>query len=261
MRLEDVDLPRVVAGASLQILNSLEDFGLHWDGPVVYQSSRAEAYREALDQLQQKNLIYGCVCTRKKLAATTRRGLTGELFYPGTCRHNAVLFQPGRAGRVIVPPKNLVFKDVIQGEVSQNLHEQSGDFVLQRADGIFSYHLAVVVDDAWQGVSEVVRGSDILHSTARHLFLQGVLGLRKPLYAHLPVVTNALGEKLSKQTKAQALHKMQAPGLLFAALQFLGQNPPHELSSHSPQDILQWGLEHWQIAKVSGVLSSVCSNI
>ena len=255
MRIEDVDRPRVVGGATDSILHALDDFGLHWDGAVVFQSARIERYRDELAHLQEKGLVYDCVCSRRELANVTRRGITGELFYPGTCRDKGWKLALPVAQRVRVPSTAVAFHDLVQGPREQNLAEQSGDFVLLRADGIFSYHLAVVVDDAEQGITEIVRGSDLLDSTPRHLFLQKVLDVSSPTYFHIPVVVEASGEKLSKQTRARPLEKKHASELLYAALAFLGQNPSLELQTAHPQEILKWALQNWYLAAIPRVLS------
>ena len=256
VRIEDVDIPRAVLNSPESILQTLEVVGLEWDGPIVFQSTRLDAYSEALEKLRAKGLIYECDCTRKMLEHIARRGVTGELFYPGTCRnrHLSILAR-NSAERVRVPSNDFEFTDAVQGVQSQNLSLESGDFVLRRADGIFAYHLAVVVDDAWQRVSEVVRGSDLLSSTARHQFLQKELSLPEPVYVHLPVVSNLSGEKLSKQTNAEAINQKNAAPLIWQALQFLGQVPPLSLRGASVQELLNWARQNWHLSNVPHQLS------
>ncbi|HWE06548.1 MAG TPA: tRNA glutamyl-Q(34) synthetase GluQRS, partial [Rhizomicrobium sp.] len=190
VRIEDLDEPRCVPGADADILRTLERFGLEWDGPVVYQSARLEAYRAALERLQCGGHVYPCGCSRPE---------AGEI-YAGKCRGRAP--QPGKpvAWRVGAQDVTICFDDRRAGTYCQNLACDVGDFVVLRADGMFAYQLAVVVDDAEQGITDVVRGADLLDSTPRQIWLQRLLGYAQPRYMHVPVVTNAAGEKLSKQT-------------------------------------------------------------
>ncbi|MDR1888802.1 MAG: tRNA glutamyl-Q(34) synthetase GluQRS, partial [Zoogloeaceae bacterium] len=227
LRMEDVDAPRNVPGAAESILASLEAHGFAWDGPVLWQSTRMEAYKAALERLLAANLAYGCVCSRKDIAANSRTlAQDGGLLYPGTCRNGLPPGQNPRAWRLKVAPGPCVFRDSIQGEQFQDLARDVGDFVLLRADGQFAYQLAVVVDDAEQGVTRIVRGADLLDSTPRQIWLQHCLGYATPRYAHVPVAVNAAGEKLSKQTLAPPLDADKAAENLVAALDFLGQHPP-----------------------------------
>ncbi len=220
VRIEDVDAPRVVPGAADRILRALEAYGFEWDGAVVYQSRRGEAYRAAVERLRRRGLVYACSCSRKRLAETARRGIDGPV-YPGTCRGRAPGHEPA-ALRLIVPDARVVFEDALQGRVGCDVARECGDIVLRRADGIHTYQLAVVVDDAEQAITHVVRGADLLTSTPRQVVLQRHLGLPTPAYLHLPVALDAAGEKLSKQSLAAPL-RMEAPvPALAAALRFLG---------------------------------------
>lgn len=253
VRMEDLDKPREVAGAANHILNTLEKFGLEWDGEVVYQSQRSELYQEALNQIKAKSLIYQCSCSRKEIADSynqkqAQHGIDG-LIYPGTCRDKSSTFKP-YAERIKVKDQNISFNDAIQGRINQNLATQIGDFVLKRADGLFAYQLAVVVDDYLQGVTHVVRGADLLDSTPRQIYLQQVLGYSTPKYAHIPVASNQAGEKLSKQTLATPIDANNAPNLLINALDFLGQTPPQDLSNYKAQEILAWAMQHWALDKI-----------
>lgn len=253
VRMEDLDKPREVAGAANHILNTLEKFGLEWDGEVVYQSQRSELYQEALNQIKAKSLIYQCSCSRKEIADSynqkpAQHGIDG-LIYPGTCRDKSSTFKP-YAERIKVKDQNISFNDAIQGKIDQNLANQIGDFVLKRADGLFAYQLAVVVDDYLQGVTHVVRGADLLDSTPRQIYLQQVLGYSTPKYAHIPVASNQAGEKLSKQTLATPIDANNAPNLLINALDFLGQTPPQDLSNYKAQEILAWAMQHWALDKI-----------
>ena len=253
VRMEDLDKPREVAGAANHILNTLEKFGLEWDGQVVYQSQRSELYQEALNQIKAKSLIYQCSCSRKEIADSynqkqAQHGIDG-LIYPGTCRDKSSTFKP-YAERIKVKDQNISFNDAIQGRINQNLATQIGDFVLKRADGLFAYQLAVVVDDHLQGVTHIVRGADLLDSTPRQIYLQQVLGYSTPKYAHIPVASNQAGEKLSKQTLATPIDANNAPNLLINALDFLGQTPPQDLSNYKAQEILAWAMQHWALDKI-----------
>jgi glutamyl-Q tRNA(Asp) synthetase len=250
VRMEDLDPPREVPGAAAAILGTLEALGLDWDGPVVYQSTRAEAYRAALDELQRKDALFPCACTRKEIADSAIAVLDGSLVYPGTCRRGLPPGRPARATRVRVGAAVVDFDDGLQGRVRQDLAREVGDFVLVRADGLFAYQLAVVVDDAAQGVTDVVRGADLLDSTPRQLFLQRLLGLPTPRYLHLPVAIDARGEKLSKQTLAAPIDGSRPAAALAAALRFLGQSPPAGLERASGRTTLEWAAAHWDRGRI-----------
>jgi glutamyl-Q tRNA(Asp) synthetase len=223
VRIEDVDTTRSVPGAADGILRTLEAFGLTWDGEVAWQSRRGEHYEAALERLRAQGYVYGCRCSRREIADSGITGLEGAI-YPGTCRRLG-LSGPGLAERMIAPSAPVGFVDRAIGAVTQDISRDIGDFVVKRRDALFAYQLAVVVDDALQGVTDVVRGADLLWSTPRQIALQRALGLPTPRYLHFPVVTNAAGEKLSKQTGAEALDPAQASELLRHALVFLGQPP------------------------------------
>lgn len=254
VRIEDVDAPRTVPGASDNILRTLEVLGFEWDGEVVVQSRRLDRYHAALVRLQLDGDVYPCACSRSEIAAvTTQHSIDGGLVYPGTCRNGLAEGKAARAWRFRVPDQNLRFVDRVQGESTQNPGHEVGDFVLLRADGQYAYQLAVVVDDAVQGVNAVVRGVDLLDSTLRQMWLQQRLGLPAPSYAHLPVVVNAAGEKLSKQTKATAIDPEKGSEILIAALQILGHSAPAELRGASLKDFWRWAIAAWSIAKVPPV--------
>jgi glutamyl-Q tRNA(Asp) synthetase len=235
VRIEDVDGDRNVPGADEHILASLRRCGMLWDGEVTWQSRRTALYQRALEQLG--DLVYPCGCSRKEIA-DSQLSLTGRqaqaLIYPGTCRHGLAPGKSARALRLKVPQSPhcvVAFDDRWAGHVGQDLTDEVGDFVVKRADGFWAYQLAVVVDDGEQGVTDIVRGADLLDSTPRQLYLQQVLGLPRPAYLHVPVVVNALGEKLSKQTGAQAFDNGAAPQLLLRdamlpAARFLGLEIP-----------------------------------
>lgn len=246
VRMEDVDTPRNVPGAADDILRTLTAFGFEWDGTVLYQSERLDAYGEALARLQGAGLAYGCACSRKEIAdSATHAAIDGGLAYPGTCRGGLPAGREARAWRLRVDAAELAFIDRLQGRISQHLEHDVGDFVLRRADGLFAYQLAVVVDDAGQGITHVVRGADLLASTPRQIWLQRCLGYPAVTYAHLPVAANAAGEKLSKQTQAQALCVERAAAGLVDALRFLGQSVPDELARAPVATVWSWAREQW----------------
>ncbi len=249
LRMEDVDAPRCSRTAADEILRTLEACGFAWDGEVVWQSRRSDAYAAALERFKAAGRVFACACTRKELADSAIAP-DGAAIYPGTCRQGLPAGRPARAWRLRVGDARIGFDDAIQGRIDSDLAFDAGDFILLRADGLFAYQLAVVVDDAAAGITHVVRGADLLTSTARQIFLQQCLGLPTPSYAHLPVAVNAAGEKLSKQTRAAAVDSSR-PGLaLFAVLEFLGQRPPPDLSGASPRELWAWAAAHWQLAQV-----------
>lgn len=249
VRIEDIDTPRMVPGAADHILRTLERYGMHWDGPVAYQSQRSEPYRAALEQLISIGLAYPCTCSRREVAQRAIPGPTG-LIYPGTCRDG--VRQPGYAESIRVRTNNLniSFQDGIQGTYAQWLETEVGDFVIRRADGLFAYQLAVVVDDAAQGITDIVRGSDLLASTPRQIYLQRLLGLPIPCYTHLPIAVDRHGAKLGKQTQAAPLDWHHPGPAIVAALHFLNQAPPQELARDHLQAIWAWALENWQPARI-----------
>jgi len=228
VRIEDLDSPRVEPGAADEILSTLRALGLHWDDEPVFQSRRTALYRDAL--LRLKPETYWCACSRREVADSAL-GLAadGGQIYPGTCRAGIERGKARRALRVRTTAETISFQDRVQGEQAQSLERDVGDFVLARADGLFAYQLAVVVDDAAQGITDVVRGADLLGSTARQLWLQRLLGYPAPRYLHVLAAVNAAGEKLSKQTGAPAIGA--AKEALEPALRFLGQPPTRDLAA------------------------------
>ncbi|HUK05477.1 MAG TPA: tRNA glutamyl-Q(34) synthetase GluQRS [Burkholderiales bacterium] len=240
LRIEDLDPPRVMPGAESEILRQLEALGLSWDGPVLRQSERLDAYAGALRRLEAH--CYACACTRKELEDSAL-ALDGSRIYPGTCRGGPAPGKTARAIRVRTSRDAIRFADRVQGEIAQSVEAEVGDFILRRSDGVYAYQLAVVVDDDAQGVTDVVRGADLLDSTARQIHLQRLLGAATPRYLHVPVATNAAGEKLSKQTGAGAA----GTGDLRRALLFLGQSVPMDLT---PREALGWALRHWDAGRI-----------
>ncbi|SFF00803.1 tRNA glutamyl-Q(34) synthetase GluQRS [Nitrosomonas sp. Nm166] len=249
VRIEDLDWQREVPGAASEILRTLERLGMEWDGDVIYQSQRSETYQDALDALNRQGFIYPCVCSRKEIADSNRMSVGGPI-YAGTCLKNPAPISRPHALRIRTSNDRIEFNDILQGSYSQKLKDEIGDFVLRRADGIYAYQLAVVVDDAEQNITHVVRGADLLNSTPRQIFLQQLLGYPTPQYLHLPVVTNEKGEKLSKQTSAAPIDLSNALMQLISALQFLGQNPSLEMSEGNISSFWQWAREHWQADQI-----------
>jgi glutamyl-Q tRNA(Asp) synthetase len=245
LRIEDVDTPRVVAGASDQILRDLEAFGFDWDGEVLYQSSRFEEYRYYLDKLLRQGHAYACECSRRNLREQgVANGPLGQI-YPGNCRSKG-LPTAGHSLRLLTATAGEIrFHDRVYGGFSLDLPQAVGDFVVRRNDNIYAYHLAVVVDDELQGIDQVVRGADLLENTCLHLYLQQCLGFSTPEYMHLPLVNNTDGVKLSKQTGASPLDHHQPSRLLVAALRHLGQPTTGGLADSDPQAILRWARDHW----------------
>ncbi|MGE5623981.1 MAG: tRNA glutamyl-Q(34) synthetase GluQRS [Bacillota bacterium] len=251
LRMEDLDPPREMPGAADGILRTLEKLGFQWDGEVVYQSRRREAYAAAVDRLVSQGDVFPCACTRSEIADSGLAGLEGPV-YPGTCRKGHPSGKEGRSLRLKVPDRVIVFEDGLQGDIRQNLARDVGDFIVRRTDGCHAYQLAVVVDDGWQGVTHVVRGADLLLSTPRQLHLQACLGLPHPSYMHLPVAVNKAGEKLSKQTGALAVDGLDPAEALWRTLRFLGQLPPLELRQASMEALWEWATAHWRIEPLKG---------
>ena len=249
LRIDDLDAPRVAPGAVTAILQALEVYGLIWDGAVHYQSGRAAAYAQAFEQLRADGLIYACACSRREIAdSQVAPDLAG--IYPGHCRAGAPGDKPVRGWRLVTHGACVQFEDRLQGRIEQDLEKSTGDFILRRADGSFAYQLAAVVDDAALGVSDAVRGADLLDSTARQIYIQQLLGLPRPRYLHLPVAVNALGEKLSKQTLATPLDVLTPLPTLLRALDFLGQAAPPASAALSVDQLINWSIAHWDAGRI-----------
>lgn len=243
VRMEDLDPPREMPGAADQILRQLEACGFEWDGEVRYQSQRRAAYEAALEQLQQQGHIFWCRCSRTDVMRLSRTT------YPGTCRQYTSP-RTDAAIRLRVPPGRVHFTDGVFGPQQEDVAATVGDFVLKRRDGLYAYQLAVVVDDADQGITQVVRGADLLDNTARQIVLQHCLDLPTPQYSHLPLVVHPDGSKLSKQTHAPALPLTGTALRLVQALAMLGQEAPSGLADEPPATILRWAVAHWDPGKV-----------
>jgi glutamyl-Q tRNA(Asp) synthetase len=246
LRIEDVDEPRCSKAAADTILHQLDALGLHWDGELLWQSLRTSQYRAALKRLIDDDFAFACDCSRRDLEDQPL-SLDGTRRYPGTCRDRVDVVP--RAWRFRVPPGDVTFDDLLCGPLSIDVARDVGDFVLWRADGYCAYQLAVVVDDAEQGVTDIVRGTDLLTSTPRQILLQRALGLPRLNYAHVPLVLDAHGEKLSKQTLAQPLDPRNAVPDLVDALRFLHHAPPGEVANAGRDALLAWAIAHWRLAE------------
>ena len=249
VRIDDLDPPRVVRGSADDILRTLQACDLEWDGGIVYQSTRADAYHAAVHALRRASRLYACACSRREIADAGLIGIEGYV-YPGTCRGGLPPGRAARAWRVVTSDAPIVVEDAVQGRVEQTLAREVGDFVVYRADRVYGYHLAVALDDAEQGVTHVVRGADLLDSTPRQIYLQRLLGLCTPRYAHLPVMVNEDGEKLSKQTGAPAVDRGHPVPAMLEALRFLGQAPPADLLGAPAREVMRWAQANWRLDRV-----------
>ncbi len=234
LRIDDLDVPRNITGAAAQILSTLETFGLHWDASVAYQSESLSIYENALTKLAETQTIYTCVCSRKTLATE------GDCH----CLEKQIDLNTLHAYRVRTDQRLIEFNDRLQGTVISNMAEQD-DFILKRKDQIVAYQFAVVLDDAIQGVTHVVRGYDLLELTPKQIYLQKLLGLATPVYMHVPIIMDAQGFKLSKQTLAEAVSLKEPQKIIFQLLQLLRQSPPQALKTVCLSELLEWAIEHW----------------
>ena len=250
IRVEDVDTPRIVNGSSSQILNQLEAFGFEWDGEIIYQSDRFDSYETTVQNLIHRAEAFACECSRRTLRkAGARTGPLG-MVYMGACRDKN-LSEQGHSIRINTSSGGVIsYRDLLFGEANINIAEQAGDFVIRRSDGIFAYHLAVVLDDEYQGINQVVRGADLLEATCLHLYLQQLLGLNRPAYLHIPLVRNSHGDKLSKQTGATVLDSNQCASLLVAALRILGQPVEQGLDRAATGDIVEQAVRLWDYRRI-----------
>jgi len=256
LRIDDLDPPRVAEGATDSILETLEHLGLVWDGPVVRQSERTEAYADALSQLARHAHLYRCTCSRRAIQDAGLPGIEGPR-YPGTCRGRPDVFPGPGAWRIEVRDAVIAFDDLLQGPIHQDLETAVGDFILRRSDGIYAYHLACVVDDAAAGFTHVVRGADLIDSTPRQIFLQRLLGLPEPAYLHLPVALDAAGHKLSKQTLAAPVNRDAPSATLVRAAAFLGHTPPEAVATAAPGELLAWAIRHWDRSRLPRALAAL----
>jgi glutamyl-Q tRNA(Asp) synthetase len=243
VRMEDLDPPREPSGAADLILQQLSALGLEWDGEVLYQSTRLEAYQQTLQQLQVKNLCYGCDCTRRQIKEM------GNV-YNGSCRQRSLPAAKEFAVRLKTEAVGIAINDLIQGPYAQNIAKDIGDFVIRRKDGLFAYQLAVVVDDEFQNITHIIRGFDLIDSTPRQIYLQRLLNFSEPDYGHIPIIVNDQGQKLSKQHFAPSINTENAAQLIHRALKFLGQSPPEDMQQQKAQTQLRWAIENWDIQAV-----------
>lgn len=241
LRIEDIDPPRVRPGVANAQIRTLAAYGFEWDGEIAWQSQRLSLYADALHQLQTQGRVYVCTCSRKTLAEHARPGVDGPV-YPGRCRH--AKHAPPGALRFIVQETRIHFSDALQGRIGCDLAQECGDFVLRRADGVYSYQLAVVVDDADQGITHVVRGADLIASTPRQIALQAAMGLPTPRYMHLPVLLDMAGQKLSKQTLATPLNDRKPLPALLQTARYLGLTPPEPPATVA--EFWNWAQSAWR---------------
>ncbi|MDU9394278.1 tRNA glutamyl-Q(34) synthetase GluQRS [Pseudomonas sp. zfem002] len=243
LRMEDIDPPREAPGAQAAILRTLESYGLEWDGEVVYQHDRHAAYAEVVERLFRQGLAYACTCSRKQLEAY------GGI-YPGLCR-NLGHSPEDAAIRIRVPELTYGFDDRVQGHFQQHLGREVGDFVIRRRDNLYAYQLAVVLDDAWQGVTDIVRGADLLDNTPRQLYLQELLGLSQPRYLHVPLIIQPDGHKLGKTYRSAPLPAEQATPLILRALRALGQDTDAGMLEARPEEVLAHAARHWNAQAIA----------
>jgi len=250
VRIEDVDQTRTIPQSDKKILSTLEHFGFEWDGEVVYQSQRTALYEAYLDQLSSNQLTYPCDCSRSKLKQTEDNDTLPGV-YPRYCRKRDKPVTTPYAIRCLTNPGKISFYDQIQGLFSVNLEKECGDFIIKRRDGFIAYHLAVVADDAEQGITDIVRGADLLSSTPQHLYLQQQLGLAQPSYSHLPVAMHDNGQKLSKSHQDLAIQYCSPVKLISSALEFLNQSPPQSLHNATLDEFWHWAVLNWDLNKVT----------
>jgi len=249
LRIDDLDPERSLPDAADSIRRTLERFGLRWDHEIVFQHRKSDRYQQALERLQKEALVYPCTCSRRELASLPRGSI-----YPGSCRSRT----PAEAGtphalRVRTEGYVITFADRLHGIVRRDLEREIGDFVVRRRDGAFAYHLATVVDDADTGITEIVRGIDLLDSTPRQIYLQRLLGVPEPDYCHVPIVVDETGNKLSKQTFAASVEECGPAETIFKLLQMLRQEPPRQLAGAAPEEMLGWAVKHWKIDPLKGI--------
>jgi glutamyl-Q tRNA(Asp) synthetase len=256
LRIDDLDRARCQPRLAAEFPATLEAFGFEWDGNIHFQSDGTDEYQAALEKLQAAGRCYPCRCSRAMLAAAQAADPALEPVYPGTCRARPDAGQGPQALRFAIESGQapVEFDDLFQGRYRQDCRREAGDFILRRRDGPHAYHLAVVVDDARLGITEVIRGADLLSSTPRQILLQRALGLTTPAYGHLPVLTESDGRKLAKSQRALPLARQAAPRQLWQVLEWLGQRPPRELERASVREIWAWAIPNWEPLRLSGQL-------
>lgn len=249
VRIEDIDETRTVPQSDQHILQALDSFGFEWDGEVIYQSHRKKLYQDYLDQLITKDLIFACDCTRSQLRQKTEQPGNPNV-YPGICRQKSLSTRQPHALRCRTEQKDISFHDQIQGEYVVNLEKDCGDFIVKRRDGFFAYQLVVVIDDAEQGMTDIVRGADLLSATPQQIYLQQLFSMPATCYAHLPIAMHDNGNKLSKSHQDLAVRHQSPAEILCSALAFLNQQPPADLLKCSLEEIWGWASQHWDMSKV-----------
>ncbi len=250
IRVEDVDTPRVVEGSTSQILRQLEACGFEWDGEIITQNDQFDRYAAVIGQFLEQESAFACECSRRSLRQVNVKTGPLGMIYPGICRDKN-LKQAKHSIRINTRSAGILsYRDLLFGQVAINIAEQAGDFVIRRADNIFAYHLAVVLDDELQNVNQVVRGADLLEATCLHLYLQQLLGIKPPEYLHIPLVRNDNGAKLSKQTGATAIDTKQATSLLIRALRILGQPVEARLDQATASEIVQYAVTSWDYRRI-----------
>jgi glutamyl-Q tRNA(Asp) synthetase len=261
LRIDDLDGVRTLPGAGDSIIETLDTLGLHWDGAITYQSDHLALYQKALDRLDSKGLLYPCTCSRKSLSDALNLCQnsiaaleTGPRPYPGFCAQHKQNPNAPHALRVKAR-ETIGFVDGLQGQCSYSLPETTGDFILQRKDGIFAYHLATVIDDQHAQITETLRGIDLLDATACQIHLKNLLDIPIGAYLHIPVLVDPQGIKYSKQTGAPAVDLKNPPLLMWQLLGLLKQNPPLELAEASVEEILEWGVVHWDTDRLRGIVA------
>lgn len=247
LRIDDSDTPRNIAGSDEQIIDALQAYGLNWDGDIAYQSKHQSAYQSVLKQLSLENLSYPCICTRKALAANN------SSIYPGFCLNQQPKSESPHSLRIKSKSVEITFDDFLQGQLTDNIAQQHGDFIINRKDQIIAYQLAVVIDDHLQNISHIIRGIDLLDSTPKQIYLQHLLGYATPEYCHIPVIVDKQGVKLSKQTFAQAVSSDNPEETLVWLLKLLRQDPPNNLKNASVAEILSWATDHWQPSQLKKI--------
>lgn len=249
VRIEDIDETRTIPGSADDILFSLERFGFEWDDEVVHQSQRKGLYQDYLQDLINKQLVYACDCSRSKLRQQAINQ-PGPQVYPGNCRHHPVTLNTPYAQRCRTDSRTISFEDTIQGNYRVNLESDCGDFIIKRRDGFFAYQLVVVIDDAEQGITNIVRGADLLDATPQQIYLQHCFGLEQPEYTHVPVAMQQAGQKLSKSHRALAIDPKQNTRQLYQVMDFLSQTPPTELETASLEEFWYWAIQNWDTSKI-----------
>ncbi len=250
IRIEDIDPPREVAGSANNILHTLEHYRFEWYGSPLYQSSRNETYHEKLTKLKEKNLIYACSCSRKQIDQIAKESVLGKR-YPGSCRaKNLDINNVAYNLRLRTSDEFIEFHDAVYGKQSLNILNDIGDIIIYRKHKLPTYALAVSVDDAYENITEVVRGSDLLTFTSLQIFICKLLGSAIPKFLHIPIIIDEHGHKLSKQSNAEPLSINNCNVTLVKALLDLGQKPPHDLAAENLEDIWDWAIQHWDTVKI-----------